>query len=105
MLLESAVVRVKYIGFHDLVIHANRGVVDVDHVTYFVATAKMVVTKDGEVTGKRVAKEGLGVIRDIGRKERRFVVAIKRKDELIRITLNQKQMSYSRRLMLMEVET
>ena len=69
-------------------------VVDVDHVTYFVATAQMAVTEAGGDIG-RVPN---------GRKERRCVVLIERKEILIRTILIQKQKSYSTRLMLTEVE-
>ena len=93
MLRESAVVRGKYIGFH-MVSHANRGVVDVDHVTYFVATVQMAVTEIGGIRGRAPD----------GPEERGFVVAIKRKDKLIGTTLLQKHKSYSTRLMLTEVE-
>ena len=55
-------------------------VVDVDHATYFVATAQMDVTGNGGIIGRAPN----------GRQERCFVVAIKRKDKLIRITLIQK---------------
>ena len=76
-------------------IHAIPFVVDVDHVTYFVATAQMAVTEIGGISGRAPD----------GPEERGFVVAIKRKDKLIRITLIQRHKSYSTRLMLTEVET
>ena len=71
------------------------GVVDVDHVTYFVATAQMAVTEIGGIRGRAPD----------GPEERGFVVAIKRKDKLIRISLIQKHKSCSTRLILTEVET
>ena len=70
-------------------------VVDVDHVTYFVATAQMAVTEIG----------GMIIGAPNGPEEKRLVAAIKRKDKLIRITLIQRHKSYSTRLMLTEVET
>ena len=92
-LIERSIIS-QNIDLH-MVIHANHIVVDVDHVTYFVATAQMAVTKIGGINGRAPD----------GPEERGFVVAIKRKDKLIRITLIQKHKNYSTRLIQTEVET
>ena len=95
MLRESAVVGQQRHQMAENLLLAIPIVVDVEHATYFVATAQMAVPKVGGSCGRA----------PIGRKERGFVVAIKRKDKLIRITLIQRPKSYSTRLMLTEVET
>ena len=70
---------------------AIAGVVDVEHVTSFVAIAQTAVTKDGGIIG-RVIRQVIG-----------SVVGIRRRETLIRFSLIQKHESYSTRLMLMEV--
>ena len=72
-------------------LYAIAGVVDVEHVTSFVAIAQMAVTKDGGIIG-RVLRQVIGP-----------VVGIRRREKLIHFSLIQKHESYSTRLMLMEV--
>ena len=74
---------------------AGPGVVDVEHVTSFVAIALMAAT---EGIMSIILVEILGPNRDC-------FVAIRRKEILIRIILTQKHRNYSTRSMLMEVET
>ena len=72
--------------------HAGPIAVDVDHVTSFAAIVPMAVTRVGGIGGR--VRQGVMY----------SVEAIGRKEKLIRITLIQKQKSYSIRLTLMEVE-
>ena len=55
MLRESAVVaRHMIISTLHMVVHANRFVVDVDHVTYFVATVQMAVRRVIGIFGRPI---------------------------------------------------
>ena len=77
--------------------YAGPFVVDVDHVTSFVAIAQMAVTDHGG-NMRSVMEELIDRVIGCG-------VVIRRKGVLIRITLIQKHSNYSMRLMLMEVKT